>query len=118
MEYYCHCNAISVSCALDWQYIDTRTLAFFTFTFYKSSCGAGRHSLLIHKLKMYGICGSLLQWIGSFLTGRCHRTKVGNILSVSDVEYIISGVIQGSCLGPILFLLYINDLPDVFDDDT
>ena len=49
-----------------------------------------------------------------FLTIRCHRTKVGNDLS--DVVYIISGVIQGSCLGPILFQLYINDLPDVFDD--
>ena len=63
---------------------------------------------------MYGICGSLLQWIEDFLSGRSHQTKVGN--SLSEVAFIISGIVQGSCLGPVLFLLYINDLPDIFDD--
>ena len=74
------------------------------------------HSKLIAKLRMYGICGSLLQWIDDFLSGRSHQTKVGN--SLSEVLYIISGIVQGSCLGPILFLLYINDLPDIFNEEV
>ena len=61
------------------------------------------HSKLIAKLMMYGIYGPLLQWIDDFLTRRSHRTRIGN--SLSDVAYITSGIIQGSCLGPILFLM-------------
>jgi len=62
------------------------------------------YSKLIAKLRMYGICGSLLQWIDDFLSGCSHQTKVGN--SLSEVLYILSGTVQGSCLGAILFLLY------------
>jgi len=72
------------------------------------------HNKLIAKLRMYGICGSLLQWIEDILSGRSHQTKIGN--SLSEVAFIINGIVQGSCLGPVLFLLYISDLPDNFDD--
>ena len=67
---------------------------------------------MIAKLSQYGIAGTLLCWIKDFLTGSTHRTKVGDCLS--DVAYISSGVVQGSCLGPLLFLLYVNDICDVF----
>jgi len=71
------------------------------------------HAKLLHKLKSYGVDGVLLQWIGDFLSDRVHCTRVGNVLS--SFCYIRSGVVQGSCLGPLLFLIYINDITDVFN---
>ena len=62
------------------------------------------HPKLLHKLKSYGIEGVLHQWIGNFLTERWHCTRVNNVYSLFD--YIRSGVVQGSCLGPVLFLIY------------
>ena len=69
---------------------------------------------LLAKMRQYGIGGSLLEYIADFLTGRTQQTRVGAALS--DINVIISGVIQGSCLGPVLFLPCINDLVDVFSD--
>ena len=81
------------------------------------------HNRLILKLHYYGIQGSVLNWIQSFLTSRSQQVVIEN--SVSDTVSVSSGVPQGSVLGPCLFLFFINDLPDcvssnvrLFADDT
>ena len=82
------------------------------------------HSILLNKLYSYGIRGLANDWIRNYLSERSQRVNFNNTLS-SPAE-ISCGVPQGSILGPLLFLLYINDLPlsskiphfILFADDT
>ena len=84
------------------------------------------HRKLLHKLTNYGITGNILQWFSSFLCDRKQRVKIGDVYS--SYASVSSGVPQGSCTVPLLFILYANDLPDshqgndtmvcLFADDT
>jgi len=67
------------------------------------------HKKLCHKLTSYGIQGPVLKWISNFLSNRTQKVLVGG--QTSDLTAVLSRVPQGTVLGPLLFLCYINDLP-------
>ena len=82
------------------------------------------HNILLTKLNRYGIRGTPLKWFESYLTSRKQYVKINK--SKSTINDIACGVPQDSVLGPLLFILYTNDLPNslehthaiLFADDT
>ena len=82
------------------------------------------HHILLDKLSVYGIRDEALMWFNTYLTHRKQQVSVNNCMS--GLKQISYGVPQGSILGPLLFLLFINDLPlytnkvctDLYADDT
>ena len=90
---------------------------------FRKAFDAVPHQRLLKKLAAYGVGGKLLNWIAAFLTERKQQVIVDD--KRSDWAAITSGVPQGSVLGPVLFVMFINDLPSgigcslkMFADDT
>ena len=83
---------------------------------FKKAFDSVPHKRLLSKLDAYGIGGLIKEWIKSFLVNRKQRVTVNGIMS--SWSEVLSGIPQGSVLGPILFVIFINDLPDAVTSTT
>ncbi|RVE44642.1 hypothetical protein evm_010728 [Chilo suppressalis] len=81
------------------------------YTDFSSAFDKVDHNILIQKLKRYGIHGPLLLWFKSYLKHRVLRVVINGYTSRSFTA--TSGVPQGSILGPVLFLIFVNDIPEI-----
>ena len=73
------------------------------------------HSILLEKMTCLGFAESTIAWYKSYVTNRCFIVNVGKDFSSPDE--LSCGVPQGPILGPLLFLLYVNDMPQAVNSD-
>ena len=90
---------------------------------FKKAFDSVPHRRLIYKIECLGIKDPILSWLRAFLENRRQAVRISGV--TSEEHQILSGIPQGSVLGPVLFVLYINDLPNslttnsfMFADDT
>jgi hypothetical protein len=91
--------------------IDENKLTAGVFLDLSKSFDTINHEILFYKLEHYGFRGIALRWIKSYFENRKHFVQFGKTKSSEAI--ILCGVPQGSILGPLFFILYINDIPNL-----
>jgi retron-type reverse transcriptase len=74
------------------------------------------HRRLLHKMHRYKISEKVIKWVESFLSNRIQKVIVNG--TESKCHHVTSRIPQGSVLGPILFIIYINDMPEMVESST
>ena len=104
-------------------YFDNRQPVDILYLDFRKAFDSVPHQRLLSKLRAYGVCGTVLKWTRNFLSNRIQHVRVGE--ARSGKADVLSGIPQGSILGPILFTIFINDMPNsiqslchIFADDT
>ena len=120
----CSCVSQLLECINDWSFnYDNEIQTDIIYLDFAKAFDTVPHKRLIQKLKNVGIRGRVLAWLTAFLSNRRQRVILRN--GSSSWQWVKSGVPQGSILGPLLFLVYVNDMPNMvsstakmFADDT
>ena len=98
----------------DWQIaIKNKKLIAIIYLDFQKAFDSLVHNKIIAKLSSYGLRYELLSWIREFLTDRMRRVVIDVVLSI--LTEVLSGVVQGSVLGPLIFILFIDDITDCMD---
>ena len=104
------CETLLLSLTDEWlEAIDKGQLTGLLLVDFRKAFDLVNHDILLGKLQSYGIKGLMHDVLTSYMTNRLQMVSVGSLSS--KTLPMVSGIPQGSCLGPLLFLIYVNDIP-------